>query len=180
MGIRFGADLADVTADPEELRRLLESAAEDDQGDDQAEEQLAADPDPGWGEPGLGERLMDAAKGSRVPPPKLSPRVRKDVQAKLGLMLSMLAGTWRMRDPLCGGTALEQVPDISDALADIICDSPDLVAWFTSTGNFMKWLKLLMAVQPVAMVGLQHHVLHTVDTEEQPEPGPDWGPGYAA
>ncbi len=179
MAITFGAALDDVTADPAELRLLL--AGPQDEDGDEVEEELAADPDPGWGEPGLGERLIDAAKGARGPAPKASAKVRRDVQAKTALMLQMLAGTWRMRDPLCGGAALDAVPEVSDALADILCDSPDVVAWFTATGGFMKWVKLAMAVQPVATMALQHHVLHTValDEDEDQAPGPDWS-GYGA
>jgi hypothetical protein len=172
MAIAFGA-LEDITTDPEGLRALLETPAESDGG----EELLAADPDPGWEQPGLGERMAGAVKGPAAGQKKVSAAVKRDVQAKLAMMSKMATGLWKARDPLCGQVAEEAIPDVSEALADILCDSPDIVAWFTSGGNYMKWLNLLMALQPVLGAVAAHHIMHTVTLEE--EPPQDWA-GYAA
>ena len=98
-------------------------------------------------------------KASRGRAPKVTDAVRKDIRGKTALGLSMLATAFAVRDPVCGPVALEIVPDVADALADIFCDSPDVVAFFTaSAGGYMKWIKLAVAVQPLATVAWQHHV----------------------
>jgi hypothetical protein len=175
VAMTFGADLEDVTTDPDELRRLLEPGGD---GDDQAEEELAADPDPGWEPPGFGERLAGAARGKGPAPKKITAAVKKDVQGKVALLSHLVASGWQARDPLCGAAAVEAVPEFSEALTDILCDSPDIVAWFTSGGSYMKWLRLLMTLQPVATVAFQHHIAHTITLDEDAQPQ-DWS-GYAA
>ena len=82
-------------------------------------------------------------------------------------MLLLPAGAvWQTRDPECGSSFVNNTPDIADAMTDIIVDSPDLVRWFTGTGgSFMKYFKLLMALQPVAMTVVQHHVMHKKSEE---------------
>jgi hypothetical protein len=64
---------------------------------------------------------------------------------------------------------LEQRPDIAEALTDIVCDSADLVAFFTGPGGtFMKYLNLGAALWPVAEVVAAHHVYHSVELEQDP------------
>ena len=75
---------------------------------------------------------------------------------------------------MCGGRFLDQRDPIVDALTDIVCDSADLVAFFTGPGGaFMKYLNLGAAVWPVAEMVAAHHVYHSIaldDTEPQPNP----------
>jgi hypothetical protein len=82
---------------------------------------------------------------------------------------------------LCGGTFVDCRPDIAEAVADIVCDSADLVAFFTGPGGaFMKYLNLGAAVWPVIEVVAAHHVYHTVEIAEG-EAGPVQQQGqYAA
>jgi|SRR5215469_8394661 len=92
---------------------------------------------------------------------RVTATVRKDVQAKIRFVLLPAANVWKVRDPICGSVFEAQEPDISEALAELVCDSADLLAWFTGpAGGFMKYFKLLMAVQPVAMAVWAHHVAH--------------------
>jgi hypothetical protein len=103
---------------------------------------------------------------SGKPSPKAKVRVtaglRKDVHAKIRFVLLPAGQAWQARDPLCGGTFVAQEPDISDALADIVCDSPDLLAWFTGpAGGFMKYFRLAMALQPVGISLWLHHIAHS-------------------
>lgn len=175
MALTFGERLQDVTTDPDGLRALLEPEEPEPGAQEGGEQLLAADPDPGWEDPGLGERLAAAAKGKGGPPPQVSRAVRKDVTAKVALMGTMLTGAWMLRDPLCGQVAQDQVPAVSEALADILCDSPDVVRWFTSGGNYLKWLNLLMACQPIVAAVMAHHVFHSVGTEEEQQGPADWG-----
>ena len=89
--------------------------------------------------------------------------VRADISAKVSMPLAIAGSIWEARDPLCGGTFVRQRPDIADALTDIICDSADLVAFFTGPGGaFMKYLNLGAALWPVIEVAAAHHVYHSV------------------
>ena len=99
---------------------------------------------------------------------KVTATVRKDIGAKISLALELPGRVWAARDPYCGGTFVAQRPAIADALTDIVCDSADLVEWFTGpAGGFMKYLKLAAALQPVAVVVYGHHVAHTIGGETE-------------
>jgi hypothetical protein len=112
---------------------------------------------------------------------KVTPSVRKDIKAKVALMITLPAGLAARRDPICGTVLLEQVPQISDALVDIIADSPDLVQFFTAGGSgYMKWLNLAVALQPVATVAFQHHVAHSIGVTEDGLPEHEDYTQYAA
>lgn len=127
-------------------------------------------PPPGKGKPGKAPRgaVRVTAAG------------RKDVAAKLQLMLFVPGQVWATRDPYCGGTFVQQLPDTVDALTDIICDSADLYAFFTGPGgSFMKYLKLILALQPVGVVAWQHHIAHAITDETSGQPQPDMAQ-YAA
>jgi hypothetical protein len=127
-----------------------------------------------------GRDWAKAAAGGK--PPKAQARVtatvRKDIGAKVGLMLEMPARIWAARDPICGGAFVEARPEISAAVTDLVCQSNDLVEWFTGQGGmFMLWLNLAVAVGPVASIVLAHHVMHSLDT---PAAGPAQGPDLTA
>jgi Lsr2 len=131
-------------------------------------EPLPQDPDPKRGEGFI--RSVVAPKRTRI---RVTATVRKDVRGKVALMLALPAGILAQRDQICGPVLQQQVPDISEALTDIICDSPDLVSFFTSTaGGYMKWLTLAVALQPVAVVAYHHHVAHSVGNDAQEQQ--DW------
>ena len=129
----------------------------------------------GWPPAGGGQRRSQ----SRV---RVTASVRKDIDAKLRLMLMVPGKLWEIRDPLCGGTFMRQEQDIAAALTSIVCDSADLVAFFTGpAGGFMKYLELLTALQPVAMMIWAHHIAHsiTLPPQDGQQPQPDMA-RYAA
>jgi hypothetical protein len=107
--------------------------------------------------------------------------IRADISAKISMPLEILGQIWAAKDPLCGGTFLQQRPDIADAFTDIVCDSADLVAFFTGPGGaFMKYLNAVVAVAPVVQMAAAHHVYHTIAVEG-PESGAEAsGARYAA
>ena len=43
---------------------------------------------------------------------------------------------------------IQQIPDTAEALTDIICDSADLLAFFTGTGGLRKTLATKAAINP--------------------------------
>lgn len=121
-----------------------------------------------------------AAKG-RARPPKITAGIRSDIDAKISFGLEIPGRLWQARDPVCGTAFVEQRPEISAALTDIVCQSADLVAWFTGPGgNFMMVLNLMAACWPVVTMAMAHHVYHSL--EDAPEGGgaaPDYS-SYAA
>ena len=110
---------------------------------------------------------------------RLTAAVRKDVEAKIRFVLVPAGQVWQARDPWCGGAFSQQEPEVSSALAEIVCDSPDLLAWFSGpAGGFMKYFRLFMALQPVAMTVWMHHLRHVelpADAQQPPQM-----PAYAA
>jgi hypothetical protein len=91
--------------------------------------------------------------------------IRADINAKVSMPLEIGGTIWAARDGLCGGVFLTQRPQIADALTDIICESPDLVAWFTGPASgFMRYLNLAGALWPVVEMIGAHHVYHSVES----------------
>ena len=112
-------------------------------------------------------------------PPRITNAVRGDIDAKISFALEIPGRLWQARDPVCGTVFVEQRPDISAALTDIVCQSADLVAWFTGPGgNFMMVLNLMAACWPVVTMAMAHHVYHSI--EDLPEgQGEAAGPDYS-
>jgi hypothetical protein len=115
---------------------------------------------------------------------KITAGIRKDIDAKVGIMLELPGRVWEARDPLCGAVFVQQLPSTRSALVDLICQSPDLVAWFTGVGGgFMLYLNLLAALQPVAVTVWAHHIAHSIEAPgQQQQAGPQLhdGQAYAA
>ena len=127
----------------------------------------APDPAPAHGKREWRKKPKPAATGKPV---RVTAGVRGDINAKLRFVLQVPGTIWQARDPLCGGTFIEQVPDTAEALTDIVCDSTDLVLFFTGpAGAFMRWLSVGAALMPVVQVMAAHHVYHTIEIGE-PEP----------
>jgi hypothetical protein len=114
-------------------------------------------------------------------PPRITAAVRGDIDAKISFALEIPGRLWQARDPVCGSVFVEQRPEISAALTDIICQSADLVAWFTGPGgNFMMVLNLMAACWPVVTMAMAHHVYHSIeDTPQGDGQGEGAGPDYS-
>lgn len=185
MTLLYGEPIADISDDEDALREFLENArGRERRAPEESPEfegfeggALESDPDPEYRERSpLEDRLMP---DSLFEPPQgraPSQRVRKDIQAKTALMLLGVAKIWQGRDGHCGAAAVEVVPDVSEKLADIFCDSPDIVRWFTASGKYMKWLDLVMALQPLGEAWFAHHVTHSAGHGAAPV---DWN-AYSA
>lgn len=138
--------------------------------------ELPADPAPGP----VSEPRGAGRGGKRPAAVRVTAATRKDIEGKLGLMLEIPGRVWQARDPYCGGAFVTSIPDIRPAMLELVCQSPDLVAWFTGVGGgFMLWLNLLTACQPVLYTVWAHHVAHAIEDQEQGQPGVDAGQ-YAA
>jgi hypothetical protein len=93
---------------------------------------------------------------------RVTAAVRKDIEGKLAFWLSVGGDLWNMADPYCAGAFADNVDVIAKKSAPLICQSPDLVRFFSRASGFMMWTELGMALKPVAMAILAHHILHTV------------------
>jgi hypothetical protein len=99
-------------------------------------------------------------------PPRVTAAIRGDIESKISFALEIPGRVWQARDPVCGTVFVEQRPEIAGALTEIVCQSPDLIAWFSGQGGqFMLWLNLAAACWPVATVALAHHVYHSIEAE---------------
>lgn len=177
-------EAADVTDDPAEVADLVESPPPASGRRQRRNlrrvqpepETISEDDQPDWGS----EDTPRKRRGR--PPNRVSAKVKADIRAKTALMMIFPVSVWQLRDPICGSAARECIPGVSDALTEILCDSDEVVAWFQSSGGYLKYLNLLKELQPVAMVVFQHHVTHSVGQDSE-EPGPDrsgWDEMYRA
>lgn len=202
VSVIFGDQLQDVSGDDDELAEFLgaaptdpprmapnpaaarfreQAAAESSDDDDELIdlEEFEEDPEP-FEKPSVSQRLLGGGKGSPSKPSagartrRPTATVQKDVRAKTAMLLSIPATVWQARDRYCGAAAMESVPEISDALADIFCDSPEIVAWFTSSGQFVKYLKLAASLKELTMTIFAHHVAHTIGDDVEEDQSSDW------
>jgi hypothetical protein len=156
---------------PEEVRAAFELARNQPADDDGETAEI--------GEPEALQEDPPPSRAGKIPPPrqrrpKITADTRKDIRGKVGLLLTLPAMMIQRRDEACGTVLVGQVPEISDALVELICDSPDLVAFFTGgQGRYMKYLALATALEPVATVAWQHHVVKRIPQGGGPDQGWD-------
>jgi Lsr2 len=134
------------------------------------EPELAPEPEPAPAGDALDPPPAPVGKRNRARPRTTkapTAAVGRDIHGKVGMIVTVSGHVWAARDPYCGGMFVQQTPDITSALTDLVLESPDLVAFFTGpAGGFMKWFKLAAALQPVALVAWSHHVAHTIGDED--------------
>lgn len=150
---------------------------------EEARERAGLDPDAAHLR-GRGRRTAAVAKKEDAPI-KVTAAVRRDIAGKLAFWLSIPAEPWMRLDPYCGGAYADQVDQIALKAAPLICQSPDLVRWFSKSSTFIMWTELGMAVRPVAEAAIAHHVTKRIvldqqgQAADQPASGMDFGP-YSA
>jgi hypothetical protein len=156
------SDLEDL--DPAELLADLERSKAEDQDYappadlDEARARAGRDPEPR-------HLLTGRQRGRRTKPPaddkppiKITKAVQADITGKLAFWLSIPAEPWLRVDPYCGGAYAGQVDEIALKMAPLICQSPDLVRWFSKSTTFIMWTELGIAVRPVVEAIIAHHV----------------------
>jgi hypothetical protein len=115
--------------------------------------------------------------------PRVSIAEKKDVKAKITMMLLPPAAIWGRYDEYCGTAFVRVVPELAEDLAEIFSDSAEVMAWFASGAGWLKYLKLLNTLQPVGEMMWAHHISHTVgEVRNGPAAGPanapDWDTQY--
>lgn len=155
----------------------LDPELDDDGGQDPPPEP-GPDPKPAHAAKGW----SSSRKGAKPKPGRVAAALRADIVAKIGFVLEMPARLWAMRDPICGGTFVQAVPDTADSLADFVCESPEMLEWFTAgpVSGFMKWFKLMMALAPVGQVAVAHHIYHSIELAPEDGGPPEDLNAYAA
>jgi hypothetical protein len=109
------------------------------------------------------------AKADPKPEIKVTKAVRDDITGKLAFWLSIPAEPWLRVDPYCGGVYVDQVDLIAVKMAPLICQSPDLVRWFSKSTTFILWTELGIAVRPVVEAIIAHHVTKRIALDESGE-----------
>ena len=132
---------------PADLNEARKRAREDGGGKSRAR--------PGWA--GRARPARDKPQ-----PVKITRQVQGDIEGKLALLLAVPVTTWGAVDPYCGGAAADNLDNIVRKAVPLICQSPQVVKWFTEGGIYLLWLDLALAVQPVAVAAWRHHVTGSV------------------
>jgi hypothetical protein len=152
---------------------------------DEARERAGRDPEPRHlvGRTRRGRPAKQPAV--KQPAVKVTATVRADIEGKLAFWLSIPAEPWMRVDPYCGGTYAENVDQIALKVAPLVCQSPDLVRWFSKSTTFILWTELGIAVRPVVEAVIAHHVTKRIaltaegEAFEQPGGGMDFA-AYSA
>jgi hypothetical protein len=95
--------------------------------------------------------------------------VQQDIEGKLSFLLGMSASMMVSVDPICANVFLQQLPSITKAMLPLICQSPDMVAFFTKKGGFILWLNLAAACWPVIQTIFAHHITKKIELGERGE-----------
>lgn len=120
--------------------------------------------------------------------PKVTAATRREIKSKLEVGILFGAAVWSQRDPYCAGVLSAQTEEIVDRATAVICRSPKMLNWLTSTGEYTDWIMLLTAITPVITAIWAHHVTRSVSEEpshghpvdhppvNEPWPGEDVSP----
>lgn len=117
------------------------------------------DPDPGWAGDGAGPQAAETFRVDR--------ETRADIKALIALAYTIPGETLPLLDPYCFGPLAEEETGtaIISAVSDIVCGSPRVARWAASAAGLMPWIKLGMALKPVAVASFHHHVLKDIEVE---------------
>lgn len=99
------------------------------------------------------------------PPLVVTKAIQQDIHGKLTFLLGMSSSMMVTMDPLCVGEFQKHLPNITAKMVPIICQSPDMVKFFTKSGGFILWLDLATACWPVVQIIIAHHVTKSLKVE---------------
>lgn len=123
------------------------------------------DPDPGHYQP------PDPATKTPV-----DAKTQADVRAKVMFWFEIFLMPVQALDPYCGKAFQDNLPNITKKLTPVLCQSPEVVKWFTKSGNFAMWADLAMACWPVIQMIIAHHIAKTIGKEQRGQPLKDYNP----
>lgn len=113
--------------------------------------------------------------------PRVTQAVRRDVAAKIGIPLAITGAVYEMRDPYCGGAFQGIRKDLAAELADLACDSPQVLAFFLGRGGkYMRYLNIGFTLLPWLEMMAAHHIMHSIGEGAPAQPsGPVPAPDFA-
>lgn len=139
----------------------LDTEIPDDASELDAEPDDLLPPDP----PPVRKSKMRSAP---APSPKTTAGQRKTVKDAWSVLLGAPAGLIAIKDPICGGAAVDQVDALAAALTKVTCRNPAMLAWFVGdAAPWMDWLAVVMAVRPIVSTVWGHHVSHSLGQEDE-------------
>lgn len=124
---------------------------------------FAADPEPGYV-----SRETSAPAEAESP---LDAKTRGDIEGKLALLLMIPYEALAMKDPYCAEALTKSSRQIIKAMVPLLAQSPQVVAWFTTSGGWLLWLNLAVACKPVLQAVTAHHITHRMQTVEDQATG---------
>ena len=127
----------------------------------------------------LGKRKKEAG-GPKPPPIKITKAVVGDIEGKLAFWMSIPADVWIAADPYCGQAYADSIPAMAKGWAPVLCQSPDVVRWFSKSTTFMLWTEALMASKPVLAAIVAHHITRRVELDERGVAVPAGGADFSA
>lgn len=131
---------------------------------DEARERIGSrNRQPAWAREG-GKRTR--ARPAAEPKMKVTAAIKADVEAKLVLVLGLVGVPWKAADPYCGGQWCDDVESMAKAWAPLLCQSAEVVRFFTRTSTFMLWVAALASMQNVASCVFSHHIAQTVEIRD--------------
>lgn len=136
------------------------------------------DPDPKPGRRTAGRRTA-----ARPAPPAVTARVKGQISDALTMWLLPPATFWAMRDPVCGGAAVDVLDNTVSRLVPIVARNPGMLRFFTEGQGWMEYVALFHALAPLGAVVWKHHVLGDGHHQESDVEAEDFGrygvPAYA-
>ena len=108
------------------------------------------------------------APKTRKAPPRVSKKAKDDMTAAVGMIGMILLPPVVSADPYCGGAVADNLQQITDAVIPLLCKSATVVAFFSDApgSDWMLWFKLMMALAPVGVAVGRHHILKTVEIQQ--------------
>lgn len=98
-------------------------------------------------------------KTKAAPVAKVSASQKKAVKVEIMVYAKLAALTFSARDPHCAAVFEAQSEQIADSITDLLARYPGVLDKFQQTGMIGDWLKLFMAVAPVANAVIAHHII---------------------
>jgi len=145
----------DLNGDPQDTNDIPEWSM------DAARDAVPDDPEPSY------QDKQTTSTEVTKPTMHLTGTQKKDIEAKLLFWLELGTMMLAPLDQVCVPVASQHAPNIAKKMLPIICQSEEMVQWFTKAGNFALWADLAMACWPVISAIIAHHITKTIENKEQ-------------
>lgn len=122
-------------------------------------------------DPSPDQEAREQSQGAQIITPTgqivVTKQVANDIQGKLAFLLSMPSAMLMPLDPICFGALQDRIPAMSASLTPLICQSPDMVKFFTKESGFILWLSFLATAWPVIQTVIAHHLTKSITLDDK-------------